>query len=84
MKNINNLEMLNEKNAIDNSFKYKSRLETQNIEQKKLEIVYSEKTKEILKSYKQTDSDTKISHKQQADKSIGKASQRRGHGRGCI
>ena len=50
----------------------------------KPQLVYSEKTKEMFKQIKQMNEEQKATVKPQKDKAIGKASQRRGNGRGCI
>lgn len=50
----------------------------------KLKINYSEETKELFTKFKPTDEEKESANKPRKDKAIGKASQRRGNGRGCI
>ena len=49
-----------------------------------LSPVYSEKTKKLLNSFKNQEETPKKEDKPRAAKTIGKESQRRGKGRGCI
>ena len=49
-----------------------------------LKINYSEEAKTLFESCGQAETDTKAFKKPKVEKAIGKASQKRGKGRGCI
>ena len=84
MKNTDILEQFKtENNSLRDMIRYDRYLQKQ-AKQEKITFTYSEKTKEIFKQMKQTNEEQKTTVKPQKDKAIGKASQRRGNGRGCI
>ena len=84
MKNTDILEQFKtENNSLRDMIRYDRYLQKQT-KQEKITFTYSEKTKEMFKQMKQTNEEQKITVKPQKDKAIGKASQRRGNGRGCI
>lgn len=68
--------------ATGNYDRYLSKLE--GTKKPEIKINYSEETKAMFKAMKHTGEEKKSTNKPQKDKSIGKASQRRGNGRGCI
>lgn len=70
------------KKATGNYDRYLSKLE--GTKKPEIKINYSEETKAMFKTMKHTDEEKKSANKPQKDKAIGKASQRRGSGRGCI
>lgn len=84
MKNTDILEQFKaENNSFKDAMRYDRYLQKQEKPEKSV-FTYSEKTKEMFKQMKQTNEEQKTKVKPQKDKAIGKASQRRGNGRGCI
>ena len=84
MKNTDILEQFKaENNSFKDVMRYDRYLQKQEKPEKSV-FTYSEKTKEMFKQMKQTNEEQKTKVKPQKDKAIGKASQRRGNGRGCI
>ena len=75
-------QFMNEAGTLDSVLKARINLNAK--KDKTPQIIYSEKTKEMFKQFKQEPTDEKTATKQKAERTMGKASQRRGSGRGCI
>lgn len=84
MKNTDILEQFKAENSsFKDAMRYDKYFQKQ-AKTEKITFTYSEKTKEMFSQMKQTNQEQKTTTKPQKDKAIGKASQRRGNGRGCI